>query len=589
MPVFSIPDPRRDAVFTTALVIVLIGAGASFLPLAGPAAATGALVGRALAAAGGFTAIFFRPTEEPSRTRAFWRFVAAGIAFYFLLQVYQAAATGALVPTVVRRRELLYLGRYLFAMIALEMTTGAAGFSGSDEQLRLLDNLGALLFLFALIAYVMVSPGEGAANARASLRGLYVVLDVFLILRAFTLRQTSPSAYWRAVYSWIGVAFVLRAVNNLLSPVASGGVSVIGADATTGGPGWFLLFVPLIFAARVPHPAGEEDSTVAAPTPQQGRLAPLVAYAFTVPIFHFAMERLGIVADDTSGPRETIVLVFLGAAALLLWIYQRVLIRENRRLEAERREMAELAEEARRMEGLGRLAGGVAHDFNNLLTVIRGRTELLLAESSTSEMKEDLEAIRQATRRGEGVTRQLLAFGRRQILRPEVLDLGQVVTDVAPLLQSAVSEEVRVSVSIGDLAPLIVADQGQVEMALLNLAVNAREAMPGGGLLALSVEEVELDEAAAAEIQEAQPGHYVLLTVRDTGRGMDAETRERIFEPFFTTKPFGSGAGLGLPAVHGFVRQSGGALRVESEPGRGATFFIYLPRVDATAAAGVPA
>ncbi len=584
MPVFSIPDVRRDAVFTTALIVVLIGAAASFIPLAPAAVGTAALVGRALAAAGGFIAVFFRPADEPGRTRAFWRFIAVGLAFYFLVQIYQAAATGALVPTVLRREELLYLGRYLFIMIALEMTPGAASLSRSDEQLRLLDNLGALLFLFALIAYVLVSPGAGAENARASLSGLYVVLDVFLVLRAFTLRLSSSSAYWRAVFLWIGIAFVLRGLNNMFAPPVPGAVAVLGADQTTGGPGWFLLFVPLILAARVPHGVGGEDEVVAAPTPQQGRLAPLVAYAFTFPIFHFLMERLGIVADDTAGPREMIVLGFLGLGALLLWIYQRVLIRENRRLEAERQQMAEQAEEARRMEGLGRLAGGVAHDFNNLLTVIRGRTELLLADSSTSEMKEDLEAIRQATRRGEGVTRQLLAFGRRQILRPEVLDLGQVVTEVAPLLQSAVSEEVRVSVKIDDLAPLIVADQGQVEMALLNLAVNAREAMPGGGLLALCVEQVELDAAAAAEIQDAHPGSYVLLTVRDTGRGMDAGTLERIFEPFFTTKPFGSGAGLGLPAVHGFVRQSGGALRVESEPGRGAIFFIYLPRVAATAA-----
>jgi signal transduction histidine kinase len=485
---------------------------------------------------------------------------------------------------LIRREELLYLGRYLFIMIALEMTPGAAGLSRSDEQLKLLDNLGALLFLFALVAYILVSPGEGAASARASLRGLYVVLDVFLILRAITLRLSSTSTYWRSVYVWIAVAFVLRGVNNVIAPPVAGAVAALGADPTTASHRWFVLFVPLIFAARVPYGPGGHDETVAAPTLQEGRLAPLVAYAFTFPIFHFAMERLGLVEDDTAGPREMVVLAFLAVAALLLWIYQRVLIRENRRLELERQQMAEQAEEARRMEGLGRLAGGVAHDFNNLLTVIRGRTELLLAENSTAELREDLEAIRQATRRGEGVTRQLLAFGRRQILRPEVLDLGRVVEEVAPLLQSAVSEEVRVSVKIADVAPLIVADQGQVEMALLNLAVNAREAMPGGGLLALSVEGVDLDEAAAAEIPDGKPGSYVLLCVRDTGRGMDAETLERIFEPFFTTKPFGSGAGLGLPAVHGFVRQSGGAVRVESEPGRGATFFIYLPRVDGVAA-----
>jgi two-component system, cell cycle sensor histidine kinase and response regulator CckA len=218
--------------------------------------------------------------------------------------------------------------------------------------------------------------------------------------------------------------------------------------------------------------------------------------------------------------------------------------------------------------------------------VIRGRTELMLVEHQNDEsLREDLGAIRDATRRGEGVTRQLLAFGRRQMLRPEVLDLGAVANEMAPLLRSAISEEVRLTVTVRDPAPMILADQGQVEMALLNLAVNAREAMPGGGMLAVSVDDVELDAQASADIPDSRPGRYVLLTVQDTGRGMDDAIRSRIFEPFFTTKPFGSGAGLGLPAVHGFVRQSGGSVTVESAPGRGATFRIYLPRVDAAAAA----
>jgi signal transduction histidine kinase len=314
------------------------------------------------------------------------------------------------------------------------------------------------------------------------------------------------------------------------------------------------------------------------------RLAPLVGYAFTLPVFHFLMERLGIVEDDTAGPREMVVLVFLGSAACLLWVYQRVLIRDNERLERERALMAEQTAQATRLEAIGRLAGGVAHDFNNLLTVIRGRTELMLtAYQHDATLREDLTAVREATRRGEAVTRQLLTFGRRQMLRPEVLDLGLVIADMAPLLRSAISDEVRLALTVRDPAPLILADQGQVEMALLNLAVNAREAMPAGGRLAVSVDEVELDEAAAADIPEARPGRYVLLTVQDTGRGMDEATRSRIFEPFFTTKPFGSGAGLGLPAVHGFVRQSGGAVAVDSAPAQGATFRIYLPRVDPSA------
>jgi signal transduction histidine kinase len=141
---------------------------------------------------------------------------------------------------------------------------------------------------------------------------------------------------------------------------------------------------------------------------------------------------------------------------------------------------------------------------------------------------------------------------------------------------------VRLTVAVRDPAPMVVADQGQIEMALLNLAVNAREAMPGGGRIAITVDDVELDPAEAADIPDARPGRYVLLTVQDTGKGMDEATRMRVFEPFFTTKPFGSGAGLGLPAVHGFVRQSGGAVRVESEPGRGTIFRIYLPRIDPT-------
>jgi signal transduction histidine kinase len=583
-----VPSPRRDPVFLAALLLVA-SAGAVLLF---PGGDRSQALARVVAISGVlFAAAVHRPIESAG-SRTFWRLIACGLLFFLSAQVWLLLAGGALPRTWERSQDLLFLGRYLFLVMALELRPDSTRPGRSEEQLRLLDTSGAVLFLFALIAYVVVSPPFQELTVdrpRLWMRELYLVLDAFLVVRALTLRVQSPNAHWRTVYGWLGLTFALRALNNFLSS-PSGGEVAIGADPPIG-PLWLLLIVPMIIAARLPP---DPASASALPTEDdqaaRTRLAPLVAYAFTFPVFHFLMERLGIVTDDTAGPRELVVLGFLASAAMLLWIYQRVLIRENQRLERERALMTEQSAQATRLEAIGRLAGGVAHDFNNLLTVIRGRTELMLVEhQEDASLHEDLTAIRDATRRGEGVTRQLLAFGRRQMLRPEVLDVGAVVGEMVPLLRSAVSDEVRLTVAVRDPAPLIVADQGQVEMALLNLAVNAREAMPGGGTIAIIVDDVELDEETAAEIPDARPGRYVLLTVQDTGRGMDEATRTRIFEPFFTTKPFGSGAGLGLPAVHGFIRQSGGAVRVESEPGRGATFRIYLPRVDPTTNGKPPA
>ena len=575
-----LPSARRDPVFVGALILV---ASAGVVLLVGAGGARSQEAARVLAiSAALLAAAFHRPIESPG-SRTFWRLIAAGLVFFLAAQLWLLLAGVVLPAAWSRNQDLLFLGRYLFLVMALELRPDSARTGRSEEQLRLLDTGGAVLFLFALIAYVLVSPAlqeQTADSPRLWMRELYLVLDAFLVVRALTLRVQSPNGHWRNVYGWLGLVFTLRALNNFLSS-PSGGEGAIGSDPPVG-PLWLLLFVPMIIAARLEPDPATATSAVSEPDPAaRSRLAPLVAYAFTFPVFHFVMERLGIVDDETAGPRELVVLAFLGSAAFLLWIYQRVLIRDNQRLERERALMADQSAQATRLEAIGRLAGGVAHDFNNLLTVIRGRTELMLVEHQDDpSLHEDLSAIRDATRRGEGVTRQLLAFGRRQMLRPEVLDLGAVVGEMAPLLRSAISEEVRLTVAVRDPAPLIVADQGQVEMALLNLAVNAREAMPGGGMIAIMVDDVELDAEAAADIPDARPGRYVLLTVQDTGRGMDEATRTRIFEPFFTTKPFGSGAGLGLPAVHGFVRQSGGAVRVESEPGRGATFRIYLPRAE---------
>ena len=254
-----------------------------------------------------------------------------------------------------------------------------------------------------------------------------------------------------------------------------------------------------------------------------------------------------------------------------------------------RKELEAQLRQSQKMEAVGQLAGGVAHDFNNLLTVIIANTSLALETLAAGQAPQDeLEEIMRASARAAALTRQLLAFSRKQVLQPRVLDLNDVIVAVAPMLERLIGENITVVTQVAPDLGAVRADPGQLEQVLVNLAVNARDAMPHGGVLTLGAENLDARETERAGRDRVRAGRHVLLTVADTGCGMTPEVRERIFEPFFTTKCEGKGTGLGLSTVYGIVEQSGGALWVDTTPGRGTTFSVCLPRVDGRPSSSAP-
>jgi two-component system, cell cycle sensor histidine kinase and response regulator CckA len=257
-------------------------------------------------------------------------------------------------------------------------------------------------------------------------------------------------------------------------------------------------------------------------------------------------------------------------------------VRERIAAREELRRSQEQLDQAQRMQAVGRLAGGIAHDFNNLLTAITGYADLLLSDLPPgSPHRPDVQEIRRTADRATGLTRQLLAFSRRQVLEPKVLDLNRIVADLEPMLQRLISEEIQLVTVLEPRLHRVHADPGQLEQVVLNLCVNARDAMPRGGLLTIQTSNTVVGEAPASGDGGLEPGRYVVLAVSDTGDGMDAETRTHLFEPFYTTKDHGKGTGLGLATVYGIVTQSGGSITVDSQAGQGSTFTIFLPDASA--------
>jgi signal transduction histidine kinase len=257
---------------------------------------------------------------------------------------------------------------------------------------------------------------------------------------------------------------------------------------------------------------------------------------------------------------------------------------QRARADATRRmQLREQLLQSQKMEAVGRLAGGIAHDFNNLLTAILGYSELLMGDLPPDSVRSSAQAIREAADRAASFTRQLLSFSRRRSANAQILNINAVVAEAETTIRGLIGDQVEVRVHMDARVADIKADPVQINQVLLNLAVNARDAMPGGGRLGIETANVVLDESAAEAHAGMKPGGYVLLTVRDTGIGMTPEVKSRLFEPFFTTRDPGKGSGLGLSTVYGIVRQSGAQIWVDSEPGRGSTFRIYFPVISESA------
>jgi signal transduction histidine kinase len=422
-----------------------------------------------------------------------------------------------------------------------------------------------------------------------------VTLDLYIVGRLVWHRVHSRARPWSTVYSLLLTTAVFWALTDFAELMEYAGVWTLGTGTITD-LAWFPAWLSLVAAARAPQavPAASAPRTTGtgslAAAPWAGSL---LFFAVAVPGVHIGLSTLGVLDPASRPARDLCALVLMVVLTGLATAHQRLLHRENARLVADRDAVTRRLQGAQRVEAIGRLAGGIAHDFNNLLTVILTNAGLMETSlrSGQTDVREDLEELTAAARRGTSLVKKLLGVGRRDLLVFRPVDVAEVVRGFYPSLRRIVRPSIEMRFDADAGLPPGRADAGAVEQILMNLVANASDAMPQGGVLVIEVRRANPNRASGGDGGTAATPELLALTVTDTGIGMDERTKDQLFEPFFTTKQTGEGTGLGLAMVYGLAKQHGGTVEVVSAPDRGTTVRVLLPvwRDEIPAAAAAPA
>jgi len=522
-------------------------------------------------------AILFRPaTAGDPGERPFWNWLAAGFACWLLVPLLQLG-----LPVAAERIEfwvvedVLYLLFYVALIFAVEARKNQEAGGRGDDPRRWSESAGAILFVLALLVYFVLIPSrfdEEQYSTFIPSAFLLVFLDLYLVVRFAMAAGAASCRRWRLILGLLAVTSTVWAASDVMEVIYL--VGWIDYETLSAWPlVWylpnFLVLATTRIGAGVSSPIAAPPAEIRAQATRVGA-GPIVLYAVFFPVVHLAAYSTGLLDESIRTARGWLVLATLLALGILAWVEQRALEKKNRLLRSELERTGEALQQARRMESVSRLASGVAHDFNNLLTVIQGTADFVEAGfSKRREVGRHLETIREAAKRGNTLVRQLLALGRRKPLAPGSVDPNRMISEIEGLVRSALGAGIEYRTYYTPSPCAVRADRDELVRVLINMAVNARDAMPSGGRFEIETRSVE------AEPLEARG--KVALVVRDTGSGMDDETRSRIFEPFFTTKGERHGSGMGLATAHGVITQSGGQILVESAPGAGTEFTILLP------------
>lgn len=495
--------------------------------------------------------------------------------------------------------DLFYLLGYLALALALERRADRIPAPGHRANLQHLEIAGAMVFALGLLAYLVLVPGIFHPDLYASWVPsllLYGVLDLFLLSRVWHVYHSGRAPQWRRCYFLLGVTvlawFVTDVAEGLMYlgtlPWVDAGTPL---DTVWHVPG--LLFFLALRSHDWPVPERWENRDPDQRESQFRRLLPqgssLLTLALSLPVLHLVLSLSGFITDASRAMAEALLLATLAALTLLLLRHRAIRARMAHELEGDRRLVEDQLQAAQRLEAVGRLAAGVSHDFSNVLSVIRGRAEMLLMLPLDAQGRTDADEIVQAAQRGESLVNHLLTLSRRRPGEPEVLDVAETLRDLRPLLKRVLPESITFTVREEAPAVTVVLDRAQMEQVLLNLVVNARDAMPDGGRLSVSTHVVELDDTFLAVHGGGEAGEYVLLCVEDEGSGIPPEIRRLVFEPFFTTRERDGGSGLGLSIVYGIARAAGGLVRIADGVAGGARVEVYLPKSGRAAEGQAPA